>query len=290
MVTFPLGRLRRRELLHWLKTQLPCCAYINAGRYAHAAFSLFLLPHHFDNDLNTFQPVSTADAVVVFCNCTQGLVFLLSGGQLICKFIAAVVVKMGGVHIKDQSHIQVCPALEAAGGEPLIQVHGTASKSMPPLLFRMRRKQNFSPAPWAVRPRVPSARFVFGVNACSLNAPFSACIEDFSRLLSAFSVRPFFLPSSFARSFSLCILVGEFLGQNKKRGYLVPIYLRQKSSHSGHPFHAPPLRAVRTPTNKKQASNWVWLPPFLDWTACFEISVRMRILRSFSVTANMVSA
>ena len=121
------------------------------------------------------------------------------------------------------------------------------------------------------------------------NAPFFACIEGFSRLLSAFFARPFFCPPPLLAHSSLCILVGEFLGQKKKRGYLVPIYLRQKNSHSGHPFHAQPLRAVRTPTNKKQASNWVWLPPFLDWTACFEIPVRMQILRSFSITENMVS-
>ena len=117
--------------------------------------------------------------------------------------------------------------------------------------FFGRRDQNFSPVPWAVRPRVPSARFVFGVNACSRNAPFFACIEGFSRLLSAFFARPFFCPPPLLAHSSLCILVGEFLGQKKKRGYLVPIYLRQKTA-------IPVIRFTRSPcglSERQQIKN-----------------------------------
>ncbi len=214
----------------------------------------------------------------------------MSGGQLICKFIAAVVVKIGGVHIKDQSHIQVCPALEAAGGEPLIQVHGTASKNMTATFISDAPQSKFHPYAMGRTASRAFGTFCIRCECVFAERSFFRLYRRFFPAPSRVFRPPLFLPFSFARSFSLCILVGEFLGQKKKRGYLVPIYLRQKCSHSGHPFHAPPLRAVRTPTNKKQASNWVWLPPFLDWTACFEISVRMQILRSFSVTANMVSA
>ena len=57
MVTFPLGRLRRRKLLHWLKTQLLCSVLILRPEDTRMLlFHFFLLPHHFDNGLSMFRP------------------------------------------------------------------------------------------------------------------------------------------------------------------------------------------------------------------------------------------
>ena len=175
----------------------------------------------------------------------------MSGGQLICKFIAAVVVKIGGVHIKDQSHIQVCPALEAAGGEPLIQVHGTASKNMTATFISDAPQSKFHPYAMG-----RTASRAFGTFCIRCECVFAE--RSFFRLHRRFFPAPSrvfrpspFLPSSFARSFSLCILVGEFLGQKKKRGYLVPIYLRQKTA-------IPVIRFTRSPcglSERQQIKN-----------------------------------
>jgi hypothetical protein len=46
-------------------------------------FRFFLLSDGLDSGFDTLRPIGTADTVVVFCDRTQGLVFLLGGCQLI---------------------------------------------------------------------------------------------------------------------------------------------------------------------------------------------------------------
>lgn len=72
MVTFTLGRLRRRDLFHWLKTQLSFCALILMPEDVRVLFfRFFLLSDGLDSGCYTFRPIGTADAAIALHNCMQ---------------------------------------------------------------------------------------------------------------------------------------------------------------------------------------------------------------------------
>ena len=112
-------------------------------------------------------------------------------------------------------------------------------------------KENFTLMPWAVRPRVPSARFVFGVNACSRNAPFFACIEGFSRLLPAFSAHPLFCPPPSLAHSLYVFLSANFWGKRKNAGTLFQFTCAKKTA-------IPVIRFTRSPcglSERQQIKN-----------------------------------